>query len=209
MKLFLASEDEDSRTLKALSEYIGGFNNKKCAFIPTATNGSNPLGYPWQNRNAWKVVNSTGMKVKPIVLEDYKKTGVDIKAFTESDIIWVTGGSGGYLMYWIRRVGMDRIIPDLIKKMVYFGGSSGCWVTGKDLNIAEWFIGGEERGASVFKGMGLVDFDIYPHYEDSLYDKIKEKYKGKKLYLLKDGEEIIVEDDKIEVIGEERIIAND
>ena len=32
---------------------------------------------------------------------------------------------------------------------------------------------------------GLVDFEIYPHYEDHLYGQIKKLYKGKKLYLLK------------------------
>lgn len=41
-----------------------------------------------------------------------------------------------------------------------------------------------------------------------LYEKIKENYKGDKLYLLKNGEEIIVEDDKITVVGEERIISS-
>jgi len=56
--------------------------------------------------------------------------------------------------------------------------------------------------------MGLVDFDIFPHFQDELLPKIKEKYKGDKLYLLKDGEEIIVEDGKVTVIGEERIITN-
>jgi hypothetical protein len=37
-------------------------------------------------------------------------------------------------------------------------------------------------------------------------EEIKKNYKGNALYLLKNGEEIIVEDDKVTVIGEERII---
>ena len=44
---------------------------------------------------------------------------------------------------------------------------------------------------------------------DKHFDKIKQKYCGKKLYLLKDGEEIIVEDNKVTLIGEERIITNE
>jgi hypothetical protein len=81
-------------------------------------------------------------------------------------------------------------------------------ITGPDLNVCEWYIGESERGAKYIPSLKLVDFDIYPHYDESLLSKIKENYKGKKLYLLKNGEEIIVEDGKIEVVGEERIIQN-
>ena len=80
-------------------------------------------------------------------------------------------------------------------------------VTSKTMNVAEWYIGETEPGASAIPGLGLVDFDIYPHYDEQCLDEIKEKYKGHKLYLLKDGEEIIVDGDSITVIGEERIIS--
>jgi hypothetical protein len=39
MKLFLASEVKHPDSLKKLEEYVGGFTNKKIAYIPTAANG--------------------------------------------------------------------------------------------------------------------------------------------------------------------------
>jgi len=80
------------------------------------------------------------------------------------------------------------------------------------LDIAEWFRydlkeWGIERGASKFEGFGLVDFDIYPHYSEELYNWIKQHYKGNKMYLLKNGEAIAVEDGKITIHGEKRVIS--
>lgn len=69
-----------------------------------------------------------------------------------------------------------------------------------------WYLGEGEPGASVIPGLGLVDFEIYPHYEESMYTEIKKHYKGNKLYLLKNGEEIVVEGGKVEIWGEERIL---
>ena len=111
-------------------------------------------------------------------------------------------------MYWLRRTRLDKHLKEVLGQgTLYVGSSAGSMITAKDLNITEWYSGENEYGASVIPGLGLVDFDIYPHYEDSLYEQVKEKYMGKKLYLLKNGEEIIVEDGKVRVIGEERIIS--
>lgn len=204
MRLFLASEGSDPRTTKKMEEYIGGFSGKSVVYIPTARNGENPFG-TWKDSGTWDFLNKSGMSVSSVQLEDYKD-GVELDLFENKDIIWFTGGACGYLMYWIRRTGLDLFLPKLLENSLYVGGSAGSMVASKTLSVADWYIGETERGASDIPGLGLVDFDIYPHYEDELYEQIKEKYKGNKLYLLKNGEEIIVEDDKVIVIGEERII---
>lgn len=54
-------------------------------------------------------------------------------------------------------------------------------------------------------GLGLVDIYILPHFEDTMMESIKNIYKGKELYLLKDREAITIEDNNIEVSGEKRI----
>ena len=91
---------------------------------------------------------------------------------------------------------------------LYFGASAGAMVAGQTIQISNWADVDGERGAESIKPMNLVNFDIFPHFQDKFLPKIKEKYKGDKLYLLKDGEEIIVEDGKVIVIGEERVITN-
>jgi dipeptidase E len=156
----------------------------------------------------WKLVNTLGANVKAIELEDFKNESV-IDELTDKDIIWFAGGTPGYLMYWIYRCKLDLHIRELLNNgTVYVGSSAGSMVAGKTLDVSSWGFVDGERGAEWIKPMNLVDFDIFPHFKDELLSKIKENYKGDKLYLLKDGEEIIVEDGKIQMIGEERIITN-
>ena len=207
MKLFLASEAKHSNTISRLEDFVGGLKGKNLAYIPTANNGEHSYD-EWRTDSAtWNLIKEIG-NAEPVVLEEYRDESV-LDKLRGRDIIWFAGGACGYLMYWIRRCGIDKKIKELLNKSVYVGSSAGSMITYKDLSLADWYIGESEVGASIIPGLGLVDFEIYPHYEDHLYDQIKSLYKGKKLYLLKNGEEIIVEDDKIIVVGEERIITNE
>lgn len=205
MKLFLASEGSDPKSTQVLEEYVGGFKGKSVVYIPTAKNG-NGEGR-WEESSTWKFLQSSGLNSECLQLEDYR-SGLDLSPFKDKDLVWITGGACGYLMYWIYRTGFDQLLPEILKKSIYVGSSAGAMVTGSSLNVCDWYIGETERGASYMPALKLVDFDIYPHYSDDLYSKINEKYDGKKMYLLKNGEEVIVEDDKVRVVGEERIIFN-
>jgi dipeptidase E len=205
MKLFLASRAAHPDTLNQINKEVGGLKNKKIAYIVTAGNGE---GWGSWKSKTLEEVKKTGATVNIIQLEDYFNKNIK-HDLEENEIIWMVGGYAGYLMYWIKRVCLDLIMPELLKSRLYVGTSAGAWITSKTLDIAELYLDGPERGATLLPGLGFVDFDIYPHYEDHLYDQIKKLYKGKKLYLLKNGEEIIVDDDKITVIGEERIITNE
>lgn len=204
MRLFLASEGSNPQTLKKLEDYIGGFDGKSVVYIPTARNGGAPFN-TWQDSETWKFLNSRNIDISSVQLEDYKEN-LNINFF-KKDIVWFSGGSASYLMYWILRTGLDLMLPEILKKSLYVGSSAGSMITGPNLNVCEWYIGETERGARYMPALKLVNFDIYPHFENSLYGKIKENYKGEKMYLLKNGEEIIVEDDKITIVGEERVIS--
>jgi len=207
MKLFLASESKHPETIKRLEEYIGGFSGKKIAYIPTAGNAHYAYGSWEKNSGTWKLVNNLEAEITLIVLEEQDNQEVK-KNLTNKDIIWFPGGACGYLMYWIRRRGVDKYLKEILEKgTVYVGSSAGSMITAKNLNIVEWYIGETEQGAGIIPGLSLVDFDIYPHYEDNLLGQIKKIYKGNKLYLLKDGEEIIWEDGEVALSGEERIIS--
>lgn len=214
MRLFLASEAKHPDTIKKLEEYIGGFKGKSIAYIPTAANAEEGMGV-WKQGGTWQLVQNLGAKVDLIQLEDYRDNSY-LELIKNKDIAWFAGGFPGYLMYWIRLRSLDLYLKEFLGNgKLFVGSSAGAMVAGETLSAAEWgFDDNEnERGANDIKPLGLVDFDIYPHYEDALYEKIKENYKGRKLYLLKNGEEMVVEDggstsnDKITVIGEERIIS--
>jgi len=145
MKLFLASEGSDPKTIKKLEEYVGGFVGKNVVYIPTARNGENPYN-TWHDSDTLNFLNSSGMNVSIVQLEDYKR-GIDQNLFENKDLIWVTGGTPGYLMYWILRTGLDVLLPRLLEKSVYVGSSGGAMITGVDLNVMNWYPNEIERGA--------------------------------------------------------------
>lgn len=207
MKLFLASEAKHPASIGKMNQFVGGFHNKKIAYIVTAGNGE---GWgSWKDSKTIKTVEKLGAKIKIIQLEDYWNIDI-IPTLEKFDIIWFVGGYAGYLMYWIKRINLENNIRKLLNKNIfYIGSSAGSMVASKSLDVAEWYIDEPERGAGIFSGMDLVDFDIYPHYDEKDLEKIKNLYTGKKMYLLKNGEQIIVDGDKIIVDGETRLIENE
>jgi dipeptidase E len=205
MRLFLASEGKHPETIAKLKSFIPEpLENKKITFIPTAANGE--FYGAWKGWSSPKIVSELGGRFKIVELEDVKFKDV-IKEIEDSDIIWMNGGMSAYLLYWIRRTKLDKALYEMLKRgVVYVGSSAGTMICSKTQYSSEWYIGEEEPGASLIPGLGLVDFEIYPHFQDELRPEIERKWTKGKLYLLKDGEVITIVDDKIEVLGEERII---
>lgn len=206
MKLFLASEAKEQSSMKKLEEFVGGFKGKNIAYIPTAANGEEPYG-TWKTGTTWNVFNSTGANVELMELEDYTNMHFP-EMLLNKDILFVAGGMCGYLMYWMRRTKLDKCLPDLLDKgLIYVGSSAGSMVAAPTLHTAEIYLNEPEIGAEVIPGLGLVDFDFYPHFNDEMYEPLKRAYKGEKMYVVKNGDAITIVDGKITVLGEEKIIS--
>ncbi|MCA9392375.1 Type 1 glutamine amidotransferase-like domain-containing protein [candidate division WWE3 bacterium] len=208
-RLFLASEAKHPDSFEKLRELVGGFDGKKIVYIPTAANGEG--WHSWDREGGtWKLVNSTKAQVDTIELEDYgaaERFEELYEKVRQSDLVWFAGGYCGYLLYWIRRAKLNQKLSDILEDgPVYVGSSAGSMIAGTSIDAASWLPGDEEFGAEVFPALGLVDLNIFPHFEDDKLDVIKQKVKDKPLYLLKNGEAIIVEGDVVKVFGETRTI---
>src|SRR5690606_28481624 len=117
--------------------------------IPTAVNGEKPW-YDWRTGGSAKLVQTLDAKVNFVELEK-NEDGEIYKALDEADIIWMAGGMGGFLMYWLNRTRLNKKIPELVNKGVaYVGSSAGSWVAQKSFGVAEWFMGEPEPGADIF-----------------------------------------------------------
>ena len=124
MKLFLASHASHPESMKKLESFLGGFAKKSIAYIPTAANGEHPYG-SWQTESdTWKLINTLGAFVTPVVLEEYRDSSV-IEALRDKDVVWINGGMCGYLLYWLRRCEVDRHMTTLLERSVYVGSSAG------------------------------------------------------------------------------------
>lgn len=206
MKLFLASEAKNPESFPKLEEFVGGLKNKRVVYIPTASNGYG-FGF-WRGGETIRLLKNLPVKLSVVELESYLFEDV-LEKIKGNEIVWFGGGLGGYLLYWIRRVRLDLLLNKMLKQgVVYVGSSAGSMIAAKTQYLNELFPDDEERGASYIPGLGYIDFEILPHYEETMRSVIKKKWKWGKLYLLKDGEAITVVDGQVKVLGKEKIFTS-
>lgn len=216
MKIFLASDAKNPSILKEIDKFVGGFKDKKIVFIPTASNGE--IGYEfWKTESqSLPVIKGLGAEVTILQLEDYKFDSDSVlNILKTADIIWMGGGMPGYLLYWLRRTKADEGIKELLESgVIYVGSSAGSMVASRYSDLAEWYMDEMEPGASVIPGLGFVDFEFYPHYVESDYENIKgeflkrNKSEGRKIYLVKNDDAIIINGDSIQFIGNPTLLTS-
>ncbi len=205
MKLFLASEAKHPLSIKRLRKFVDGdFSKHKIAYIPTAANG---VFYgSWKESETLHLLQSLKININVLELESNYYQNIK-KAVKDCSIIWFSGGMSGYLLYWIRRVELDKYLPELLDNgVIYVGSSAGSMICSKTQNLADWYLGEPEPGASVIPGLGLIDFEIFPHYTEDLYPEINKRWKKGKLCLLKNGDVVTKVDEKTTILGEENYI---
>lgn len=205
MKLFLAAEAKHPDTFQQITEFVGGsFAGKKVLYIPTAGNAEGWRS--WHNSSSFALLKTLDIQLEAVELENttYEELAEKMK---DVDIVWMGGGMVGYLLYWIRRRKFDHLLKNALERgVIYIGSSAGGMACSKTQFLTEWYPNEEEPGVSLIPGLSFVDFEIFPHYQDEQLTFIKEHWKKGTLYLLKNGEAIMVVGGKVTVLGEERKI---
>jgi dipeptidase E len=172
------------------------------AFITTAAKPQENKDYVNQDLQTMK---DLGFNVQEIDIEG--KTEIQVFKMIElKDIIYVAGGNTYYLLKAMRKCHFERTIRKLLKQgKVYLGVSAGSIVAGKSIKTAGWV--GDENIVKLrsLKGMNLVPFDIFPHY-DLKYDEIIKKkapfrWQRKKIKFLKDDQAILVQGKNVVLLG--------
>lgn len=203
MKLFLASVGKHPDTIEKLNTFVDGkLSDKKVAYVVTAANGE--FYGAWKTSESIKVFKPLFPKLTIVELEKYQQDPV-LQTIESADILWVAGGFTGYLLYWMRRCGLAEHLPQLLGKgLIYVGSSAGSMACSPTQSASDWYLREPELGAELIPGLGLIDFEIYPHYDESLLPEIEKHWHKGKLALLKDGEVITRIDNKITWLGKER-----
>jgi dipeptidase E len=196
--LFLASKWSEPNIIPLIEEFHDGYKDKRIVFIPTS--GSGEFGYDW--RKASKYLRLLELNANIHVI-DLDKQEYNMKnEIKPTDVIYVAGGSVGYLMYWIRRQDCMQDLMDIINSGVkYVGSSAGAMILGQTIQAGEFVHLEEEKNIGDAKGIGLLDYDFLPHYDPTQLDKVKKLYKGNRLYMLKNNEAIIYREDKMSFVG--------
>ncbi|MDD2411971.1 MAG: Type 1 glutamine amidotransferase-like domain-containing protein [Bacteroidales bacterium] len=116
----------------------------------------------------------------------------------EYDVVFVCGGNTFDYLDRTRKTGLADYLLSFSKKeeSVYVGVSAGSIVAGPDISIAGWGKEGEKNniGLKDLRGLGLIDFLIYPHYRKELKSELDDfkKTTGYKIIDLQDDQAFVV-----------------
>ncbi|WP_203567630.1 Type 1 glutamine amidotransferase-like domain-containing protein [Aestuariimicrobium ganziense] len=119
----------------------------------------------------------------------------------DADVVLVDGGDASYLAHWMRASGLADLLPDL--DAVWVGVSAGSMVMTP--RVGDFFV--EWPGAADDRGLGLVDFSIFPHLGVFATNTLEAAEQwasdlGNPAYAMDDQTAITVVDGQVEVISE-------
>jgi len=174
------------------------------AFISTAAKPLDNLDFL---KKDWTIMrDELGFNVEEVDIDGKRESEV-MKLIEMKDIIFVEGGNAFYLLNAMRKCNFERIMRKLLKEgKVYIGSSAGSIVAGRTIKTAEWL--GDNKKIVKFrgyKGLNLVPFDVFPHYQAE-YDaiikkKLPFKWQRRKLKIITDEQAVLVQDREVMLIG--------
>lgn len=210
MKLLLTSGGLENQTMiNALRELIGkDFQDAKLVFIPTAANMEE--GDKWWLISDLSKCKELGFKEVDIVDIAAVLKEVWQPRLEKADVIMVGGGNMSYLMGQIKKSGLAKMLPELLKARVYVGISAGSMVMAPKLKEKEMQRLYEEPivDDDTNEGLGFVDFLVVPHMNSphfpraaELIDEVAQDIEIP-LYAIDDQTAVKVVDGKVEVVTE-------
>jgi len=182
-RLFLTSSLR--RVIKDLVRHIKDYKGMGLVFITTASEveGGNKK---WLKDDRDALVD-VGFKVV-----DYTITGKNEKQIkndlNEFDVICFSGGSTLYLLEKIQESNCIEVIRDFVLDgKIYFGISAGSEIAAT--NVYSVYTPDDVKKASNlkgYKGLGLVDFIIFPHWGKKDFESVYFNFRLKHAYTTND-----------------------
>ena len=206
MKLVLMSAYNTDEITKEIEKLVGKTADKiNIAIISEAVGGDS-----WDIRE-WLIDSLVNMRSSfggefywcNLVSVDIKETE---KTINKADIIWVLGGHVSFLKGIFDQTGFSKILPKLLESKVWVGSSAGSCVIGKKPFINPDY----DNKYKVENWLELVNLIIEPHvwaphehgtpYEMCVEESLKSR--DIPVYALSDYSAVIVENEKIYLVGE-------
>ena len=114
-------------------------------------------------------------------------------------------------MRWIKKTGLDKLLPELLKTRIYFGSSSGGIVIGQKIpeKCRELYESDPQNQVNI-DGLGIVNFTFLSHYCEegfplTLTNGIATelaKELGTEIYAIDDQTAIVINGDHLKVVTE-------
>ncbi len=188
-------ENDFSKILgKPLKDY-------KIAHIITASKGKEITDFSYLDRTR-DILNKQNCYFRDIDISG--KTQVGLRSILKKfDGVFVNGGSSLHLLKCMRESGFNKLIRELLPHgFLYIGASAGSSVVGPSIEFNSHLPEGISKEELV--GLKLVPFLIKSHYTDEKRLECIKKLQRIKypVKFLRDGQGILVEDDKYTFVGD-------
>ena len=197
MKLFLCSHFSSVGSL--IKEEI---DNKKVAFIPTASLCEGYIGYVGSAR---KLFNKLGAAVTEIDISTEAYSTIQA-VFEDADVIYFTGGNSFFLMDQLRKTETDELLKkELANGKLMIGESAGAIICAPTIQYIEQMDEKpEDYSQEDNEGLDLIDFYVLPHYLTAPFKKITERimaeFSDLNICAINNHQAIIVNDEGSKVI---------
>ncbi|WP_270197914.1 Type 1 glutamine amidotransferase-like domain-containing protein [Bifidobacterium pseudocatenulatum] len=197
MKLFLCSHFSSVGSL--IKEEI---DNKKVAFIPTASLHEGYTGYVGSARKLFKKLGASVTEID-ISTEAYSTIQA---VFEDADVIYFTGGNSFFLMDQLRKTETDELLKkELANGKLMIGESAGAIICAPTIQYIEQM---DEKPEGYSQedneGLDLIDFYVLPHYLTAPFKKITERimaeFSDLNICAINNHQAIIVNDEGSKVI---------
>lgn len=211
MKLLLTSSGITNKSIAdALFEIVGKKpEDTKLVFIPTASNAEEG-DKEWVTNDLLnlKKLNLNSIEIVDISVMDEKNWKPIIE---KADVLFFEGGNTYFLMEWLNKSGLAKLLLELLKNKVYVGVSAGSMVVSKDLAlyISQKIYEEDLDKDYEMAGLNYVDFYFLPHLNSAYFTKVREdnikntvKDMKEKIYVMDDESALKIVDNKIEVVSE-------
>ena len=197
MKLFLCSHFSSVGSL--IKEEI---DNKKVAFIPTASLHEGYTGYVGSARKLFKKLGASVTEID-ISTEAYSTIQA---VFEDADVIYFTGGNFFFLMDQLRKTETDELLKkELANGKLMIGESAGAIICAPTIQYIEQMDEKpEDYSQEDNEGLDLIDFYVLPHYLTAPFKKITERimaeFSDLNICAINNHQAIIVNDEGSKVI---------
>ncbi len=215
MRLLLTSAGLTNESItNALIDLVGKkAGDISLVFIPTASNIE-------KGDKGWLIddlINLKKQNFKSIDIVDISalKKKIWLEKFESADILIFGGGNTYHLMKWIKKSGLKKILPKLLKTKVFFGISAGSMVTSKNLgtDIEKNLYEEKSNLNKNMPGLNFINFYFLPHLNSSYFPKLNEnvikdmvKDIKEKIYIMDDNSALKIIDTKVEIISQGKYI---
>jgi len=211
VKLLLTSSGNTNKSIeRALSELLEKpFNKAHITFIPTAANvEKGDKTWLVDDMNNFRKLNFASFDIIDI---SAVSKNIWLSSFEKADVLVFGGGNVYHLLTWMKKSGLAKLLPKLLKNKVYVGISAGSMITARNISLTSSDILYYEDTGKIknTKGLGLVGFEIRPHLNSKWFPKVRLPFLEKlskeipnTFYAIDDNTAVKVVDDVVSIISE-------